>query len=72
MLLVRTRLKPANPVRCIYPVFRRFCTTLGHNSDSDAEEDADFEQDYEEELMGKTYNTQYKVSHNSCQSPELL
>ena len=63
MLQARNRFKPANAARCIFPVFRRLCTTLGHNSDSDGEE---VEYEYEDELIGKSYNTQYKVSCINC------
>jgi hypothetical protein len=65
MLQARNRFKPANAARCIFPVFRRLCTTLGHNSDSDGEE-VEYEYEFEDELAGKSYNTQYKVSYINC------
>lgn len=63
MLQGRNRFKPANAARCIFPVFRRLCTTLGHNSDSDGEE---VEYEHVDELAGTSYNTQYKVSCINC------
>ena len=61
MLQASNRLKPAKAIKCIFPAFRRLCTTLGHNSDSDGEE-AEFE--IEDQAAGKTYNTQYKVIYS--------